>query len=132
MLDADLTQYTTKIGGRRRTLPSSARINEGNILQQMKDAYETADMILVDLPGGSSDARDAMETVAQVDDAQELRRYPIPRSLIGRVRSKAGVSSGSADRCRFRGPAMPSGDDPTIIRHLHDLAALAPTVAGGS
>ena len=96
-------------------------VNEGNILPEMKTAYKTADMILVDPPGGSSmvavkaltkshfvliptqhsllDARDAAKTVAQVDDAQELGRYPIARSLIW-TRVMPGFESRSARRVR--------------------------------
>ena len=106
VLDADLNQHATKFGDKAK-IPNFTvigEINEGNILQQMRVAYEKTDVILIDLPGGSSmvavkaltkshfvlipaqhsilDARDAMKTVAQVDDAQELGRYPIPRSLI--------------------------------------------------
>ncbi len=86
----------------------------------MRAAYEQADIILIDLPGGSSmvavkaltkshfvliptqhsilDARDAMKTVAQVNDAQEPGRYAIPRSLIW-TRVMPGFESAAADAC---------------------------------
>jgi chromosome partitioning protein len=123
VLDADLNQHATKFGDKAEIANFSVvgEVNEGNILQHMKAAYETADMILVDLPGGSSmvavkaltkshfvliptqhsilDARDAMKTVAQVDDAQELGRYPIPRSLIW-TRVMPGFESMAARRVR--------------------------------
>ena len=123
VLDADLNQHATKFG-EKANIPNFSvvgEVNEGNILQQMKAAYQTADMILVDLPGGSSmvavkaltkshfvliptqhsilDARDAMKTVAQVDDAQELGRYTIPRSLIW-TRVMPGFESMAARRVR--------------------------------
>jgi chromosome partitioning protein len=123
VLDADLNQHATKFGEKARVSNFSVLggIDEGNILQQMKAAYQAADMILVDLPGGSSmvavkaltkshfvliptqhsilDARDAMKTVAQVDDAQELGRYVIPRSLIW-TRVMPGFESMAARRVR--------------------------------
>lgn len=123
VLDADLNQHATKFGEKARVPNFSVLggIDEGNILQQMKAAYQAADMILVDLPGGSSmvavkaltkshfvliptqhsilDARDAMKTVAQVDDAQELGRYVIPRSLIW-TRVMPGFESMAARRVR--------------------------------
>ena len=123
VLDADLNQHATKFGD-RASVPNFSvigEINEGNILNQMKTVYTTADMVVIDLPGGSSmvavkaltkshfvliptqhsilDARDAMKTVAQVDDAQELGRYPIPRSLIW-TRVMPGFESMAARRVR--------------------------------
>jgi chromosome partitioning protein len=123
VLDADLNQHASKFG-EKAEIPNFSvigEVDEGNILQRMKAAYETADVILVDLPGGSSmvavkaltkshfvliptqhsilDARDAMKTVAQVDDAQELGRYPIPRSLIW-TRVMPGFESMAARRVR--------------------------------
>jgi chromosome partitioning protein len=78
-------------------------------------------VVLVDLPGGSStlalkalqrsnfvlipcqaslpDVRDAVRTVAQVDDAQELARFPIARSLIW-TRVLPGFESRSARHVR--------------------------------
>lgn len=123
VLDADLNQHATKFGDKSDVPNFSVigEVNEGNILQHMKTAYQSAHMILVDLPGGSSmvavkaltkshfvliptqhsilDARDAMKTVAQVDDAQELGRYPILRSLIW-TRVMPGFESMAARRVR--------------------------------
>jgi len=123
VLDADLNQHATKFGD-KADIPNFrvlGEVNEGNILQQMKTVYAAADMVVIDLPGGSSmvavkaltkshfvliptqhsilDARDAMKTVAQVDDAQELGRYPIPRSLIW-TRVMPGFESMAARRVR--------------------------------
>lgn len=123
VLDADLNQHATKFGEKANipNLSVVGEVSEGNILPQMKAAYGAADIILVDLPGGSSmvavkaltkshfvliptqhsilDARDAMKTVAQVDDAQELGRYAIPRSLIW-TRVMPGFESMAARRVR--------------------------------
>jgi chromosome partitioning protein len=74
------------------------------VLQALRDAEEQNDIVLIDLPGGSStlalkamqrshfvlvptqmslmDARDAMKTVAQIDDAQDLARIPIARAIL--------------------------------------------------
>jgi chromosome partitioning protein len=123
VLDADLNQHATKFG-EKATVPNFSvvgEVNEGNILQRMKTVYDAADVVVIDLPGGSSmvavkaltkshfvliptqhsilDARDAMKTVAQVDDAQELGRYPIPRSLIW-TRVMPGFESMAAKRVR--------------------------------
>src|SRR5690242_9907006 len=89
ILDADLNQHASKFGEKTNIpgLSATKEIDESNILQHMKSAYQTCDMIIVDLPGGSSmvavkaltkshfvliptqhsllDARDAMKTVAQ-------------------------------------------------------------------
>ena len=124
VLDADLNQHATKFGEKANIpgLTVIGEVNEGNILQHMKSIYDSADMILVDLPGGSSmvavkaltkshfvliptqhsilDARDAMKTVAQVDDAQELGRYRIPRSLIW-TQVMPGFESRAAKRVRM-------------------------------
>jgi chromosome partitioning protein len=123
ILDADLNQHASKFGAKATIAGLSVigEVNEGNILQEMKSAYQTADMILVDLPGGSSmvavkaltkshfvliptqhsllDARDAMKTVAQIDDAQELGRHTIARSLIW-TRVMPGFESLAARRIR--------------------------------
>lgn len=123
ILDADLNQHATRFG-EKANVPNFTvigEVNEGNILQRMKAVHGRADMVIVDLPGGSSmvavkaltkshfvliptqhsilDARDAMKTVAQVDDAQELGRYTIPRSLIW-TRVMPGFESMAARRVR--------------------------------
>jgi chromosome partitioning protein len=125
VLDADLNQHATKFGEKASlSIPNFrviGEVNEENILQRMREIYNQADMVVIDLPGGSSmvavkaltkshfvliptqhsilDARDAMKTVAQVDDAQELGRYPIPRSLIW-TRVMPGFESMAARRVR--------------------------------
>ena len=106
VLDADLNQHTAAFG-LKCTLPSFRvvpDIGEKEILKALREAEDQSDVVLVDLPGGSStlalkamqrshfvvvpmrpslpDARDAVKTVAQIDDAQELARTPIPRALV--------------------------------------------------
>lgn len=106
VLDADLNQHTAAFG-LKCTLPSFRvvpDIGEREILKALREAEDQSDVVLVDLPGGSStlalkamqrshfvvvpmrpslpDARDAMKTVAQIDDAQELARTPIARALV--------------------------------------------------
>jgi chromosome partitioning protein len=106
VLDADLNQHTAAFG-LKCTLPGFrvvSDIGEKEILKALREAEDQNDVVLVDLHGGSStlalkamqrshfvvvpmrpslpDARDAMKTVAQIDDAQELARTPIPRALV--------------------------------------------------
>jgi chromosome partitioning protein len=106
VLDCDLNQHTTAFGLKAK-LPGFSVVpdlGETEILKALRKAEAENDIVLIDLPGGSStlalkamqrshfvlipmrpslpDARDAMKTVAQVDDAEELARTPIPRALI--------------------------------------------------
>lgn len=106
VLDCDLNQHTTAFGLKAK-LPNFsvvADVGEQEILKAIRAAEAENDIVLVDLPGGSSmlalkamqrshfvlvpmrpslpDARDAMKTVAQIDDAEELARAPIPRALV--------------------------------------------------
>jgi len=79
-------------------------ITEDNILPTLRKAEAENEIVIIDLAGGSStlalmalqrshfvlvpmqtslpDTRDAMKTVAQIDNAQELARMPIGRALI--------------------------------------------------
>src|SRR3954465_11484830 len=123
VLDADLNQHATKFSEKANgpNFTVVGEVNEGNILQQMKAVYNQADMVVIDLPAGSSmgaakaptkspfvliptqhsilDARDAMKTVAQVDDAQELGRNAIPPPPIW-TRVMPGFESMAARRVR--------------------------------
>ena len=143
VLDADLNQHATKFGEKAKVPNFSVvgEVNEGNILQHMKAVYNQADMVVIDLPGGSSmvavkaltkshfvliptqhsilDARDAMKTVAQVNDAQELGRYAIPRSLIW-TRVMPGFESAAARRVRAD---MENIDVPIFESMLQNRAA---------
>ena len=106
ILDCDLNQHASAFGLKAkmpglRVLPD---IGETDVLKAMREVEADHDVVLIDLPGGSStlalkalqrshfvlvptqpslpDARDAMKTIAQIDDAQELARIPIARALV--------------------------------------------------
>jgi chromosome partitioning protein len=123
LLDCDLNQHASAFGEKTdipgfTVMPS---IDEASVLQALREAESVSDVVLVDLPGGSStlalkalqrsnfvlipcqaslpDVRDAVRTVAQVDDAQELARFPIARSLIW-TRVLPGFESRSARHVR--------------------------------
>ncbi len=106
LLDCDLNQHAAAFGLKAK-LPSFSvvpNVGEVEVLKALRKAEADSDVVLVDLPGGSStlaikalqrshlvlvptppslpDARDAIKTVAQVDDAQELAKSPIARALV--------------------------------------------------
>lgn len=106
LLDCDLNQHAAAFG-LKANLPGFTvvpDIEEQGILRALRQAEAGCDVVLVDLPGGSStlalkalqrsdfvlvpcqpslpDARDAIKTVAQIDDAEELAKTPIPRALV--------------------------------------------------
>ena len=106
LLDSDLNQHASAFGKRAKILGLTVigDIGEDNILPTLRQAEAENDIVIVDLAGGSStlalmalqrshfvlvptqtslpDTRDAMKTVAQIDNAQELARMPIGRALI--------------------------------------------------
>jgi chromosome partitioning protein len=106
LLDSDLNQHASAFGARARIggLAIVADITEANVLAALREAEAGRDAVVIDLPGGSStlalkalqrsqfvlvpaqaslpDARDAMKTIAQIDDAQELARTPIARAIV--------------------------------------------------
>lgn len=106
ILDCDLNQHASAFGFKAKlpgfdVLPD---IGESSVLKALRTAEVSHDIVLVDLPGGSStlalkalqrshlvlvptppslpDVRDAMKTLAQIDDAEELARVPIARALV--------------------------------------------------
>jgi chromosome partitioning protein len=106
LLDCDLNQHATHFGALAdipglTVIPS---VDERNVLQHLKKVAAETDMAVIDLPGGSStlalkamqrsnfvlvpcqstlpDVRDAIRTVEQIDDAQDLAGTSISRSLI--------------------------------------------------
>ena len=148
LLDCDLNQHASAFGGKTdipgfTIMPS---IDEASVLQALREAESVSDVVLVDLPGGSStlalkalqrsnfvlipcqaslpDVRDAVRTVAQVDDAQELARFPIARSLIW-TRVLPGFESRSARHVRqsVEGKGLPvfasALMERTAYRELH-------------
>jgi len=123
LLDCDLNQHATAFGVKAeipgfRVVPS---IDEGNVLSELRKAEADSDVVLIDLPGGSStlalkalqrsnfvlvpcqaslpDVRDAVKTLAQIDDAQDLARVDIVRSLIW-TRVLSGFESRAAKHVR--------------------------------
>jgi chromosome partitioning protein len=106
LLDSDLNQHASAFG-KRANIPGLhviGDIAEGTILPTLRQAEAENDVVIIDLAGGSStlalmalqrshfvlvptqtslpDTRDAMKTIAQIDNAQELARMPIGRALI--------------------------------------------------
>ena len=106
LLDCDLNQHASAFGEKAKIdrfaiLPN---IGEQEVLKTLRYAEASSDIVIVDLPGGSStlaikalqrshlvlvptqpslpDVRDAMKTLAQIDDAQELARSPISRAVV--------------------------------------------------
>lgn len=106
LLDCDLNQHARAFGLKAK-LPNFSvvpDVGEADVLKALRTAEAETDVVLIDLPGGSStlaikalqrshlvlvptppslpDARDAMKTIAQIDDAEELARNPIARALV--------------------------------------------------
>jgi len=123
LLDCDLNQHASAFG-KKATLPRFTivgDVNEANVLAELRKAEAERDVVLVDLPGGSStlalkalqrshfvlvptqaslpDVRDAMKTIAQIDDAQDLARAPIARAIVW-TRFLPGFESKSARHVR--------------------------------
>jgi chromosome partitioning protein len=123
LLDCDLNQHATAFGG-KADLPGLTivpSIDEANVLAALRKAEAENDVVLLDLPGGSStlalkslqrsnfvlipcqaslpDVRDAMKTVAQVDDAEYLAKTRIARALIW-TRVLSGFESRAARHVR--------------------------------
>ncbi len=123
LLDCDVNQHATAFGKKAAVsgfavVPS---IDEGNVLSELRKVEADRDVVLIDLPGGSStlalkalqranfvlvpcqaslpDVRDAIKTVAQIDDAAELARGDIARALIW-SRVLPGFESRSAKHVR--------------------------------
>ena len=123
LIDADLNQQAVAFG--RKTdivgLTVLGEVREDNILALLRKAEAESEVVIVDLPGGSStlalkalhrshfvlvpsqaslpDIRAAMKTVAQIDDAQELARTPIARAVLW-TRVLPGFESRSARHVR--------------------------------
>jgi chromosome partitioning protein len=106
LLDCDLNQHATAFGLKAK-LPGFTvvpDVGEKEVLAALRTAEADNDLVLVDLPGGSStlalkalqrshlvlvptqpslpDVRDAVKTIAQIDDAEELARTPIVRAVV--------------------------------------------------
>ena len=106
LLDCDLNQHAVAFH-RKAGVPGLTilpDVTEANVLSLLRQAEAVSDLVLIDLPGGSStlalkalqrshlvlvpaqaslpDVRDAARTCAQIDDAQDLARAPIARALV--------------------------------------------------
>src|ERR1700723_1027164 len=119
LLDSDLNQHASAFGKKAQIerLTIIPDIDEANVLTALRKAETENDLVLIDLPGGSStlalkalqrshfvlvptqaslpDVRDAMKTLAQIDDAQDLARAPIARAVVW-TRLLPGFESKSA------------------------------------
>jgi chromosome partitioning protein len=123
LLDCDLNQHASAFGLKSKidgftVIPN---VTEANVLGEIKKAEGEQDIVLIDLPGGSStlalkalqrshfvvvptqaslpDVRDALKTMAQIDDAQDLARAPIARVMVW-TRLLPGFESRSARHVR--------------------------------
>jgi chromosome partitioning protein len=105
LLDCDRNQQAAAFGDKAsiQGLQVFADIDEHNILGELKRAESGTDIVIIDLPGGSSalalkafhkshfvlvpsqvsmpDVKAAMSTIKQIDDAQELAGVPIARAV---------------------------------------------------
>lgn len=123
LLDSDLNQHASAFGKKAKIpgLTIVPDIDEANVLTALRKAEADNDLVLIDLPGGSStlalkalqrshfvlvptqaslpDVRDAMKTLAQIDDAQDLARAPIARAIVW-TRFLSGFESKSARHVR--------------------------------
>jgi chromosome partitioning protein len=106
LLDSDVNQHASAFGKKAhiRGLTIVPGVDEANVLSELRKAEAKNDLVLIDLPGGSStlalkamqrshfvlvptqtslmDVRDAMKTINQIDDAQELVRVQISRAVL--------------------------------------------------
>jgi chromosome partitioning protein len=123
LLDCDLNQHASAFGSKAK-IPGFhvvPNVTEANVLSEIKKAERDQDIVLIDLPGGSStlalkalqrshfvvvptqaslpDVRDALKTIAQIDDAQDLARAPIARAMVW-TRLLSGFESRSARHVR--------------------------------
>jgi chromosome partitioning protein len=106
LLDSDLNQHAAQFG-KRADIPGLTiigDITEETILKTLREAETDSDVVVIDLAGGSStlslmalqrshfvlvptqtslpDTRDAMKTIAQINNAQELAGRDIARAII--------------------------------------------------
>jgi chromosome partitioning protein len=123
LLDTDLNQQAAVFGGKADIpgLTVIGDVREDNILATLRKAEAESEIVLVDLPGGSStlalkalhrshfvlvptqaslpDVKAAMRTLPQIDDAQALARTPIARAVLW-TRVLSGFESRSARHVR--------------------------------
>jgi len=127
LLDGDLNQHASAFGTKAKKaglkgLDVVPDINDVNVLTALRKCEAENDLVLIDLPGGTStlalkaiqrshfvliptqaslpDVRDASKTIIQIDDAQELARAPIGRAIVW-TRILPGFESRSARKVRM-------------------------------
>ena len=123
LLDADLNQHSAAFAA-KASIPGLSVIGdvtEANVLAILRDAEARNDVVFVDLPGATStlnlkalqrshfvilpsgaslpDVRDAFKGLAQIEDAAELARAPIARSVLW-TRVLSGFESRAARHVR--------------------------------
>lgn len=132
LLDCDLNQHAAAFSTKAdlKNFSVVPEVGEGAILPAIREASAAADIVLVDLPGGSStlalkalqrsnfvlvpcqaslpDVRDAVRTMEQIADAQDLSGHTIARALIW-TRLLPGFESRAAKHVResLEGMALP-------------------------
>jgi chromosome partitioning protein len=116
--DAD-DNTTIKTGIAGLTIVSDIR--EDNLLAEVRKAENTNDFVIIDLPGGSTtlafkamqrshfvlvptqaslpDVRDAIKTISQIDDAQDLGKWNVARAIVW-TRLLPGFESRGSKRVR--------------------------------
>ena len=143
LLDCDLNQHAAAFGEKcdLANFTVVGAVDEANVLKAIRASEEGAEVIIIDLPGGSTtlalkalqrsnfvlvpcqaslpDVRDAMKTIAQIDDAQDLSRVAIERALIW-TRLLPGFESRSARHVR---ESVESRGVPMFESRLRELAA---------
>ena len=123
LLDTDVNQQAASFGAKCdiEGLTVVGEVREDNILAALRKAEAENEVVMIDLPGGSStlalkamhrshfvlvpsqtalpDVKAAMKTIAQIDDAQELARSAIARAIIW-TRVLSGFESRGARHVR--------------------------------
>lgn len=106
IIDTDMNQQAAAFGAKSEVpgLSVVGDVGEENILAALRKAEAEAEIVIIDLPGGSSalalkafhrshfvlipsqvsmpDVKAAMKTIQQIDDAQELAKTPIARAMV--------------------------------------------------
>ena len=123
IIDTDLNQQAAAFVNKAsiKGLSVFPDVREDNVLPTLKEAEAQNEIVIIDLPGGSStlaikalccshlvivpsppslpDVKAAMKTIAQVDDAQAMIKTPIARVLVW-TRFKSGFESRAARHVR--------------------------------
>jgi chromosome partitioning protein len=123
IIDTDLNQQAAAFVLKANIpgLTVYADVREDNVLTTLKKAEAGSDIVIIDLPGGSStlaikalccshlvlvpsqpnlpDVKAAMKTIGQVNDAEAMAKVPIARALLW-TRFKPGFESRSAKYVR--------------------------------